>query len=241
MSFHGVPQQFRRQIKRHAQMLGDELLTILHGSPLKGKSHSACNMIYERLQFEAGTDARFVTGEGLLQEVHTAIKADKSAFSVTHKYSQCGYLVLDDFLATARQWVTPGVEKINELIRSRLDNHRQTVITTNLSWERMAKLEERLKSRLAGAFWCEYATDPDQTLLGASWDAAGPSWRHEITLLHNLCVGQTRCYDTAREMEAMTLLARMPKEGLREIALFPDWAKSYCRELLRHAKEVGMK
>lgn len=241
MPFYAVPQQFRRQIKRHAQMLGDELLTILWGNPFKGKSHSACNMIYERLQFESGADARFVTGEALLQEVHTAIKADKSAFSVTHKYSQCSYLVLDDFLATARQWVTPGVEKINELIRSRLDNHRPTVITTNLSWEKMKRLEERLKSRLVGAFWCEYAQDPDQTLLGIPWDAPEPHWRHEITLLHNLCVDQTKCYDMAREYEAMNLLVRMPKEGLREIANFPPFAKDYCRELLRHAKEVGMK
>lgn len=243
MVFIGVPEQFRKQIRYGAKMLGEEAITILYGDPYKGKTHEAVNMVYQRLQVEVNASARFVTGEGLLQEVHTAIKGDRAAMSVMAKYMNCSYLVLDDFLATSRQWVSPGIEKINEIIRARLDNHRPLVITTNLSYDDMrnGKLEERVISRLLAGSWNEYVNTPDERRLGRLWNTPADSWSFAVTRLHNICVEQDRCYNTANEWEAMNILATLSRAGLRDVALLPEWQKDYLRELLKAAKQKGIR
>lgn len=235
MRFNGVPKQFRRSIQREYQPLNGSIVTVFHGPPYRGKTHNACNAVYQCLQMSTKSTALFVTGEGLLQEVHTAIKKDQSALTVMRPYYVADYVVLDDFLATNRQWVSPGVEKISELIRTRLDNHRKTIITTNLTLDQMfrEKLESRITSRISRAKWIEFDREPNPNDLGEYWDLDLDSWHHEVTELHNLCVAQDRLYCPIRSFKIFDILKSLPKPAWRDVAKFNPLLKNHIHALLR--------
>jgi len=92
-----------------------------------------------------------MTGAGFIAETLHLIETDKSERSLFNKLVNCDGLILDDYLGFPKEWEPLWSRRFNEIFRSRGDNNRQTIITTNVAPENMVakKLDPKISSRIA--------------------------------------------------------------------------------------------
>lgn len=124
---------------------------ILRGDPGVGKTWLAVAIgrhifrsAQKRVRFPS---IFFYPQEKIYEEIRDCYQYRKSETELMDRFAQCMLLVIDD-LGSSRnnEW---QAEKMSQIIRSRYDNRKATVITTNLLSEEIGKsIDPRVQDRL---------------------------------------------------------------------------------------------
>ena len=129
----------------------------LTGPPGTGKTFAGAAYISQYLNDHPPPDGEyaakalplFLCVPEFLRDVRTTFSNNTTEASVTTPYEQCPLLVIDDIGSEkATEW---SLQTLFILIDSRWKHERQTVVTSNISLDKLAdKLSDRIASRIGG-------------------------------------------------------------------------------------------
>lgn len=117
----------------HGALLG----LLLEGDPGLGKSHLAAALVREFRKLDCL--ARFVFVPDLMAELRQAINSNDSFDALVDGYGKYGFLVLDDLGRGRWNPTAFEVEVITRIIQARYAGDQPFVITTNLTFDQVAK------------------------------------------------------------------------------------------------------
>lgn len=141
ISRSGVPKKYQNaqitpSLKRLLNKLeaGEISGLVLQGETGRGKTLSACAILIEHLKSQTG---KFATMNDILARVRSAYSSNESPDEVFGCYRGTSLLVIDDL--GKENISADSLTKLFELLDSRINNERKTIITTQFSNQELLK------------------------------------------------------------------------------------------------------